>query len=301
MQATRPTASPARGSGGFWTVAATYVAALVVGAAGGAIGLAIPCTGFLCSVGNLVMGAGFGVLASALIAAVVARRDGVWWWYTPIAYGVPIVALVGTGILLGGSRLGEGALLALGLAGPVIAVALAGRMRRRWRAVLLGLVAVAIVVVPLLQEQAWQSRRAGQQGAQVTAWRNAGHPVYAPVHRDQIQVTYLSVLAASDGSSFSALYDMTQAGVPGTARVSMETGPNADSRCGAVVQPDADGIVTFDGLGGVGTVCRRVDGGTVMLWQDGPDGNWHGDRLVQLARDLEPTDATWLEQHMAQR
>ena len=143
----------------------------------GAIGSVIPCSGFLCSIGNAVLGAGVGVLASALIAAVVARRHGVRWWYTPIAYGLPVLAVAGQSRLAGvtGDGLGT-ALWVLAIVAPVLALAVAGPMRVWVRVLLVALLAVAVVVVPVLDEAANARDRDRQRRTVVATWRNLDVP-----------------------------------------------------------------------------------------------------------------------------
>ena len=226
---------------------ATYAAALVLGGLFGAIGSVIPCSGFLCSIGNAILGAGVGVLASAVIAAVVARRHGVRWWYTPIAYGLPVLAVAGQSRLDGvtGDGLGT-ALWVLAIVAPVLALAVAGPMRVWVRVLLVALLAVAVVVVPVLDEAANARDRDRQRRTVVATWRNLDVPVYAPVGRADITVNALG-FSTQLGAGQEAWYDMAQPGLAGEARVWLETGPDATSQCDGAHAPHdlGDGVVVL--------------------------------------------------------
>ena len=285
------------------TALATYAAALVLGGLFGAIGSVIPCSGFLCSIGNAVLGAGVGVLASALIAAVVARRHGVRWWYTPIAYGLPVLAVAGLSRLDGvtGDGLGT-ALWVLGIGAPVLALAAAGPMRVWVRVLLVVLLAVAVVVVPVLNEAANARDRDRQRRTVVATWRNLDVPVYAPVGRADITVNALGFKTRL-GAVQEAWYDMAQLGLAGEARVLLESGPGATSRCDGAHAPHdlGEGVVVLGDPADPTTICRSMGGAKLTLWQDGSQGDWAGARLIGLARDLEATDTQWLEQHLRGR
>lgn len=297
----RPSASAT--PAGAATVGITYLAALLLGGLVGAVGAVVPCSGFLCSIGNAIIGAGVGVLASAVIAAVVARRHGVRWWYTPIAYGLPVLAVAGQSRLDGvtGDGLGT-ALWVLAIGAPVLALAVAGPMRVWVRVLLVALLAVAVVVVPVLDEAANARDRDRQRRTVVATWRNLDVPVYAPVGRADITVNALG-FSTQLGAGQEAWYDMAQPGLAGEARVWLETGPDATSQCDGAHAPHdlGDGVVVLGDPADPTTICRTMGDAKLTLWQDGSSGDWTGARLVDLARDLEATDTQWLEQHLRGR
>lgn len=285
---------------GVTTVIVTYVAALLGAAVGAAIGGQVPCEGFLCSLGNLLIGGLLGAAASAAVVAAVAHRDGVGWWYTPIAYGIPLAALGLAWTMLGQPGEPSSAVLVI-LAGsaPLTAIALAAPMPRWVRAALLALVAVALVLGPIVVREADEAARADQRRRAVATWQGEGLPVYAPVGRSDVEVTTVSVRPTREGDTRQAWYQIAQAGVGGEARVWIETGPDARSQCDdARNATDQGGGVL--GLGGPDptTLCRVFDDGKASVWQDGPDGDWDSERLLALTRGLQPSDTAWLEAHL---
>ncbi|MDO5535395.1 MAG: hypothetical protein Q4F65_12185 [Propionibacteriaceae bacterium] len=293
-----PQSGAPAGNAGVRTVLATYLAALLLGGVGVLIGVNVPCEGFLCSITGGMVGALVGVLFSAPVAAYVARRDGVAWWYTPIAYGIPVAVLAA---LLGVSPLAqhvpELSLWLLMAAGPLVAIALAGRMPGWARVALVAIVVAAVVVVPLLAQQWREARRADERRDEASRWRQEGVPLLAPVSREGVQVHSIGV-SAREGGGHEAFYDLTQPGLEGEARVWLETGPDAESRCEGRNATDLGDGVSALGPDSATTACRTIDGVKVSVWQDGAQGSWRGTELVDLARDLQRTDGSWLEQHL---
>ena len=297
----RPSASAA--PAGAATVGITYLAALLLGALVGAVGAVVPCSGFLCSIGNAIIGASVGVLASAVIAALVARRDGVRWWYTPIAYGIPVAAVAALPLLdqVFGA-VPESALWVVALCAPVLALAAAGPLRPWVRGLLVALVAIAVVVAPLLDAAGDARRFDERRRSAVATWRTFDLPVHAPVGRADITVNALGVSQRA-GGGYEAWYDMAQPDIGGEARVWMELGPEADTRCDAATAPIdlGDGIAVLGDPADPSTICRTIGDAKLTLWQDGSEGDWTGARLVELARDLQATDGAWLEGHLRRR
>lgn len=282
------------------TVLLTYAAAALLGGVGWFIGLLIPCEGFLCSIGFAVVGAVVGVLVSAVVAVAVARRDGVRWWYTPITYGL----VVGAGLAAMSVPDAVGRpLWVLAAAAPLVGIALSAPLRAWVRALVLALVAGAMVVFPTAQQSAREARWDDQRRTAAATWRAEGVPLFAPVGRDGIVVNSLGVKALYEGGGHEAWYDLAEPGVAGEARVWLETGPNAESQCGERPDPDdlGDGITVLGRPEAAATVCRVIGEAKLSLWQDGSEGDWRGQRLIDLARDLEATDAAWLEQHLRER
>lgn len=288
-------------TGAFVTVLATYIAALVLGGAGGGIGLVLLCEGFLCSVGNAFTGAVLGIVASVPIAAHVAHRNGVRWWYTLIAYAIPaslLLPLTSVTIPLDEAQAIGVAVLAIG--SPLVAIAVSVPLPLGVRAALLGVVAVGVVGVPLVVQVNEDARRDDHLASQVEVWRQDGLPLYAPAGRTGVQVNSLGVMTPRPGYGREAWYDLAERGIAGEARVWMDVGSAAQSRCAG--QPDlGDGVRALGRPDEARTVCRTIGDAELNLWQDGSRGEWDGQRLIDLARDLQPTDVGWLEQHLRER
>lgn len=286
------------------TVTFTYVAALALGAIGALIGASLPCSGFLCNVGYGAIGGLVGVLASAPIAAWLAHRSGVRWWYTPIAYGVPVLALV---VLLTAGAVvqspGEVSLFVLAAAGPLIAITVAAPGRWWRRVAIIAVVAAATVLAPFAQDYLNRERWDDQRRAAIEAWRADGLPVFAPLGLAEVEVRAVSVTPASEHGAASALYDAVLPGVDGEVRVSVTREPNESGSCaeGGHLRDLGEGLEARGEGDDVSAVCLRVDGATVTVTEDGFTDTWRGDRLVEFARSLEPTDADWLEEHLREK
>lgn len=133
------------------TVAPTYAAALVCGLVGLGVGLVVPCEGFLCSFGGMIVGALLGMLASAPVAAWRARREGVRWWYTPIAY-LGVLALLAWALSLPAVWLDDAQMTAFAVTAagcPLLGAAAAARLRPWVRGLLVGVVVVSVVAAHL--------------------------------------------------------------------------------------------------------------------------------------------------------
>lgn len=285
------------------TLGITYAAALLFGAVGTFIGTIIPCSGFLCSVGYAALGGVIGVFASAPVAAIAARRNGVRWWYTPVAYGLPLLAIVM--LLTAGSVIPsppEIVLLIMAATAPVVGIALAAPGDPRWRIAAVGVIALAMVGAPFIQDQLDRNRWDEQRHEDIAEWESAGHPVYAPVGTDGVVVQGVDVAAAGTHRPASAMYDLTVPGVDGDVRIWHIPEPDENTICDP--RQDyadlGDGIRTWGTGDEVETVCRAVDGLTLGITNDGP-GGWQGQPLVDLARSLELTDTAWLTEHLRDR
>lgn len=302
MTSPRPTRTP-DGSGALKTLGLTYAAALLFGAVGAFIGSIVPCSGFLCNVGYAALGAVIGVFASAPVAAIAARRNGVRWWYTVVAYGLPVLALVM--LLTAGSVIEsppEIVLFIMAAAAPIVGILVAAPGDPRWRIAAIAVIVVALLVAPFIQDQLSRNRWDEERRTAIVRWQAAGHPVYAPVGTDGTVVQAVSVRDATEHLSASAMYDLTVPGVDGEVRVWHIPEPDGSTLCDPR-QPYTDlgdGIRTRGTGDDVVTVCRSFDGITVGLTNDGP-GGWEGQPLVDLARSLELTDTAWLTEHLRER
>lgn len=299
------TTTPGRDSGGMTaTVLATYGVAILFGVIAGVIGLLLPCEGFLCNVGYGVMGALLGVLASAPATAIIARRNGVRWWYTVIAYGAVIVALVlgatANSVLPSPDEL---SLLVLAASGPLLGAVFAapGKLWRRF--VIVGLLAVAFVVAPIIADELTNRRWHEQDVNAIERWRTDGLPVFAPVGLEGVVVNSVSVSADSEHRHGSSLYDMSVPGVAGEVRVdhAQETNPGDYCHTDKTFQDLGDGLEGLTGDDGATVVCFTRDGIRVTVREDGFEGQWRGDRLVELARSLQLADPDWLADHLVAR
>jgi len=260
------------------------------GAVGGLIAGLIPCSGFLCTVGNAVLGAAGGALLGALIAALIGRRLGLPWWFVPLA-----VLIAAAGLWASGQQglLGRAGLF-LALAAPAIAAVAASRQRPRTKVALIVGLLVLVGLLGVGRGVLADRATADAQAASAQRLRQSGVPILAPTGRPELRVRVASV--EPTGPAPSVMYDVTDDGGLTWARVHLVTGPDANScarRQGSITTGSGSDAVTVAGR----DVCRAGTGVVANLWPD-TGTTWTTERLVQLARDLRPDDGAWIASHL---
>lgn len=269
-------------------VAAHYAAALLLGAGGAMIGAVLPCEGFLCAIGNAVVWGGGGILLGSLVAAWVARRMGLGWWYVPVTLLVLVAALWASSLADGFATT---ALVALAALAPVVGGALAGRLGIVPRVVTLAVVVAAALGAGVVGAQVERSQDAQQREARIERFRGAQVNFVAPASREGVEVRLVSV---DNGEHPAAIYDLRTPEVPDWLRVSLFTDPERQECRGPGVRDLGGGVRGAGEPGEQRTVCRDFDDVRVQVWPDGSPNRWRGDAMVELAADLEPVEVEWL-------
>ncbi|KUG54392.1 hypothetical protein AVL62_04035 [Serinicoccus chungangensis] len=273
-------------------LAAWFVLVLLLGAAGLAVGAALPCEGGLECLGPPLGGALLGALAGAVAAAVLCRRTMRWWWLPTT------LTLTGVAALLGSlaSWLGLALLvLAPVLAGltavrpePASSVAPTTGHRPRGRGVL-----VLGIALALLAGSWWVVER--QDRAQEIAELEAVDvALVAPPAADGLRLTTLTVL---DGT---VRYTLARGEVPEAGYLDVSLRPRGGACSALDLRPCAelgDGVGVYRQAGGDHWVVVRDLGESHVRVSDQtrPDDEpWTEDDALTVVRALVPVDAATL-------
>lgn len=267
---------------------ATYLLVVLPGILAGVLATFIPCDGFLCEIGNGVLGALFGAVVGLAAAFVVTRRMGLRWWFIPVLVGVVVLgAAVSASFDTVAPQIG----LLLVVASPVIAAVTAAGLQPAvmGRAAVALVVAFAVILGLLaLGDQLDRRSRLSQRAEN---FRTTSLPLYAPTALDDVE---LKLIRADQDH---VMYDINSPDHDGWLRVMLESSAAGGCHVGNA-EDVGDGIYVSPGPK-ARRVCRDLDGMTAELWPDGAASSWPSDAMVHVARSLEPADAQWFVDRQA--
>lgn len=261
----------------------TYFAMGVLGLIGAFIGPLVPCSGKLCELGRVFEGAAVGMVLGLVLAALLAHRLGLRWWFVPTILGVAVVSFVL-------ARSAEGTplhvLLSLVVAAPIIAALVSPGFSPRGVAIGLAVLALVIALIAVVLKVGDERDHRRHQERQAERFRATDVPLYAPTHIDDAEVRLVV------GDEDLVMYDLSDGAHDGWLRVVLD--PSSE-RCEWSNHTDLG-----DGLKGLGNgpehrrVCLALPDVTVEFWPDGGSSDWTSQDMVDAARGFHPVDAQWL-------
>ncbi len=272
-------------------VALAYALTLIGVAVGVGIALVLPCeSGGMECLAAPVYGSFAGGAVGLLAAGVVARRWRISWWWAPMTL---VLLMAAVPLAWVAAPLG----LAFALLAPVLVAFAAappdGAQQVSTRRSLVTLAAVVLGTGLLMVAALWWDRELDSVDS-LSQLEETGIDLVAPVGRDDVQVSTVGARATPD-----VFYTLTKTGSPESAiQVVLRAGPDDPCRPSDSVTCTVDGDVTlhlFDEE--LVSVHRQVGQTAVRLDSGGRrEGitDWTQQELVQLARDLEPVEASWL-------
>lgn len=261
----------------------TYVAMGVLGLIGAFIGPLVPCSGKLCELGRVFEGAAVGMVLGLVLAALLAHRLGLRWWFVPTIVGVAVASFV---LARSAEDTPLHVLLSLVVAAPIIAALASSGFRPRDIGIGVAALALVIALIAVALKVGDETDRRRRDEGRAEQFRTTGVPLYAPTHIDDAEVRLIL------GEEDQVMYDLSDGDHDGWLRVVLDPEPG---RCEWSNHTDLG-----DGLKGRGAgpdyrnVCLEKPGVTVEFWPDGGSSDWTSQDMVDAARGFHPVDAQWL-------